>query len=255
MNFLFKLSIAVFVIFFFPQVVFGQDQKLKGKVVDEKGNPVAYASIRLKGSNNPEKGTVKGFSKEGTWTNKEGKYSIAIPRSYDSIICTHVNFKEKSEAIEGNSIINLVLDENKTTPITNSISAKYKAKAIGNKEQRINDDKKAIIIKEIFEKIEVNANFPGGEKKIKEFLNKEIVFSDSSFNKSIKGVVKVGLIIGTDGGIKNVTLLKGVDTYVDEMVLKAVQKFPKWKPAIQNGIAVEQYKEIAISFDISVEEN
>src|SRR5450432_1265336 len=82
---------------------FGQNRILRGRVVDESGQPVAFASI-----------TFNGYS-YGTNTDKNGNYIALISESYDSIVCTHVNYKSKSEKIEGNAIINLVLEKQATS--------------------------------------------------------------------------------------------------------------------------------------------
>lgn len=227
-------------VFIFGKNSFGQNQLIKGKVIDDAGKPVAYASI-----------TFKGTSKGGTWTLEDGTYSTFIPNGYDTIICTHLNYIKKSEKIDGNNIINLTLDR--------QIPRQSKIAVVGTHkytqdELKILKDKKNEVTKEdnrIFTKVEVYASFIGGEDAFQKYLTRTIIYPDSATISNVKGTVQASFIIGKDGLVKNVTLLKGINKFADELVLQAIIKMPKWMPAIQNGRNVEQYKEVSVTFDIT----
>jgi TonB family protein len=237
----YKSVLFLFSNLFFSLMSYGQNQFITGKVIDEAGNPVAYASI-----------TFKGTGKGGTWTSENGDYKTYLPKGVDTIICSHINYIKKEEKIEGSTILNFTL--NKQIPHQSGISIigthKYTVEELNNlklKNDLVEEPNK------VFSKIEINALFPGGESAVQKYLVQSIVYPDSANISNVRGTVKVGFIIGKDGLAKNATLLKGINKYTDKAVLDAVIRMPKWIPAVQNGRNVEQYKEVSVAFDIKGE--
>jgi hypothetical protein len=213
---------------------------IKGRVIDEAGKPVAYASI-----------TFKGSSKGGTWTMEDGTYNTFIPNGSDTIVCTHLNYIKKSEKIDGNNIINLILSrqvprQSKIAVVGTHKYTQEELTILKNKINEVDKDENGI-----FTRIEVYASFIGGEDAFQKYLTRTIIYPDTATISNVKGIVKTSFIIGKDGLIKNVTLLKGINKFADDLVLQAISKMPKWIPAIQNGRNVEQYREVSVSFDIT----
>lgn len=229
-----RLTAVVFFLSIFLSCA-AQNQTLHGKVTDKSGMPIAYASI-----------TFKGFS-YGTKTDKNGNYIAIISEKYDSIVCTHVSYNRVSEKIEGNTIINLIM-ESKVLPSTiilidTTFNGTRTSSFVAVEGDKNSGDK-------YFEKVEILASFPGGEKALQNFLKSRLVQLMPSTFPHVKGVVKCGFNISKDGIPQNFILLKGIDTIVDEYVMQVLKDMPKWIPALQNGPTVEQYREVAIYFDI-----
>ena len=240
MKFGFKLSISFFLLLIFTKFSFGQKQSITGKVIDDAGKPVAYASITFKGSN-----------KGGTWTMEDGSFRTYVPKGVDTIVYTHLNYNRNSKKIDGNDIINIVVDKKIPSQTTLNVVGTHKfttkeLSAIKNKRDEITeaDDR-------IFTKVEINASFIGGEKAFQKYLAMTITYPDTATISTVKGIVEVSFIVGKDGLAKSVTLLKGVNKFADNLVLQAISKMPKWTPTLQNGRYVEQYKEVSVSFDIT----
>jgi hypothetical protein len=212
-----------------------QTRTLQGKVVDRSGRAIAFASI-----------SFKGFS-YGTKTDKNGNYTAIISEKYDSIVCTHVNYKRMSEKIEGNTVINLVMERitlPATTLLVDTILASGSSSSLTTERGTpARGDK-------YFEKVEIFAGFPGGEKAFQQYLKNKILDSLPGTFPKVKGVVKYGFNISGEGIPKDFILLKGIDKSIDDYVLQVLSRMPKWVPAIQNGMSVEQYREAAISFYI-----
>jgi len=101
-----------------------------------------------------------------------------------------------------------------------------------------------------FTKVEIWASFPGGEKAFQKYLRTKITDSIPSNFPFAKGIVKCGFTISTDGSPKDVILIKGIENIVDAYVIRILSMMPKSIPALQNGPAVEQYREVQISFNI-----
>lgn len=74
--------------------LFAQQRIITGKVIDENGNPLANASIIIKGSS------------VGTTTNAEGNYSITVPSSARILVLSSVGFTPQDIIIGTRTTIN-----------------------------------------------------------------------------------------------------------------------------------------------------
>ena len=213
---------------------------LSGKVVDQIGNPIPWATIKFKGSS------------IGTCSGEDGTYSVPIPNHFDTAVCSHVDYNTTYQVIEGNNLINFILDPHQPIEYNVSITGIHNYQS----EQQAALENKIVEIpveldKYHWTKIEVNASFPGGENAFNKYAKKSMAYPDSSTIPNVHGVVKVSFVIGINGLPLNITLLKGVNKYADKIVLEAIKKMPKWNSAIQNGRYVAQKKEVSILFDIT----
>ncbi|MBN8837464.1 MAG: SusC/RagA family TonB-linked outer membrane protein [Sphingobacteriia bacterium] len=77
--------------------VIAQTRTITGKVIDEKGNPIADASILVKGT------TV------GTFTSKEGTFSLKVSTTAKTLIVVATNFTTKEIAIDQKNDISVSL--------------------------------------------------------------------------------------------------------------------------------------------------
>ena len=77
--------------------------------------------------------------------------------------------------------------------------------------------------------VEVMPSFPGGEKAMFDFINKEL----SLYYKSgmPEGKVICKFIIEEDGTISNVEVLRGVDPVLDKEAVRIIESMPRWIPA------------------------
>lgn len=96
-----KMLVMLTLLLFTSGVLLAQ-KTVSGKVADEKGDPVANASVLVKGT------TV------GTTTNDQGSFTITLPEGKHVIVISSVNFAEKQVTIgnETNVTINLVSNSN-----------------------------------------------------------------------------------------------------------------------------------------------
>lgn len=91
-------------------------------------------------------------------------------------------------------------------------------------------------------------SFPGGEKKMMEFLSKQIKYPQSALEQGIQGVVYIGFIVSRDGTLENIRVLRGVHPTLDEPALSAVKQMPKWKPGKQKGEYVNVQFALPVNF-------
>lgn len=94
---------------------------------------------------------------------------------------------------------------------------------------------------------EIHPEFPGGREALKKYLIKNINKSNTPSSSKGKSV-KVRFSIDTDGSIRDVKVVKGIDPNSDYQAKKAIQNMPNWKPAIQDGKKVRTKRTIPITF-------
>ena len=83
---------------------------------------------------------------------------------------------------------------------------------------------------EIFTEPEEEADFPGGEEKLFNFLDdnlNKVIVCDSKLKE---GVVWAGFEVDTIGHIKNLKIKKSYNSLVDNELLRVIKLMPNWIP-------------------------
>ncbi len=88
--------------------------------------------------------------------------------------------------------------------------------------------------------------FPGGIKKLFQFLREHLRYPDAAVSAKVCGTVFVGFDVQPDGSVTYARVLKGIGYGCDEEALRAVKAMPPWKPAEQSG------RPVAIAFSLPV---
>ena len=63
----------------------------------------------------------------------------------------------------------------------------------------------------------------------------KIVYPEIAKENGVQGRVTLQFTIDTDGSIKNVKVLRGVDSSLDKEAVRVVSSSPKWKPGMQRN--------------------
>lgn len=85
------------------------------------------------------------------------------------------------------------------------------------------------------EVVEEMPTFPGGLDALMKFMDENVVYSQAAINKKLEGDVEVAFIISPDGTLIEPEIIKKVHPMLDDAVLNAVKRMPKWKPGRVNG--------------------
>jgi TonB family protein len=107
-------------------------------------------------------------------------------------------------------------------------------------------------LNKIFEKVDVQPQFPGGDKKMMEYLN-NIKYPEKAKEQNIQGVVRVNFTIDREGNVRDAVVVKGIHPACDREVLKSVLKFPKFKPAQIKGENVNANYSLSYRFRLDNE--
>ena len=112
-----------------------------------------------------------------------------------------------------------------------------------SKGQIINDEGS-----DIFTVVEQMPKFPGGNKALFKFLNKNIKYPEEARKQEISGRVFVTFIVEDDGEITNIELLRGIGGGCDEEAMRVISIFPNYEPGLQRGIPVRVRFNMPIKF-------
>ncbi len=101
-----------------------------------------------------------------------------------------------------------------------------------------------------FERVEEEAEFPGGIREWSKFLQKNLNASVPSDNKARKGkyTVVIRFIVDKDGEISDIVAETNHGYGMEKEVMRVIAQGPKWIPAMQNGSVVKAYRRQPVTF-------
>ena len=100
----------------------------------------------------------------------------------------------------------------------------------------------------LFDVVEEMPSFPGGDRKLMEYLSENIRYPEELADACIQGRVIVSFIVEKDGSISNVKVAKSLAPLLDKEAVRVVSGMPKWIPGRQNGVAVRVRYIIPVTF-------
>ena len=100
----------------------------------------------------------------------------------------------------------------------------------------------------LFDVVEEMPSFPGGDRKLMEYLSENIRYPEECEEICVQGRVIVSFIVEKDGSISNVKVAKSLDPLLDKEAVRVVSGMPKWIPGRQNGVAVRVRYIIPVTF-------
>lgn len=101
---------------------------------------------------------------------------------------------------------------------------------------------------EIFMRVELPAEFPGGALAFGKYVSENISYPEYAKQNKIDGIIYIHTIVNNDGTLSDIKVYKGIEKSCDEEILKLFLKSPKWIPARQKGKYVRQRLIIPIKF-------
>ena len=90
-----------------------------------------------------------------------------------------------------------------------------------------------------FQLVEEKPSFMGGDaNQFSKWVNQRLVYPEIAKENGVMGRVTLQFTIGSDGAIRNIRVLRGVDPALDKEAIRVVSMSPKWTPGKQRGRAV-----------------
>ena len=96
--------------------------------------------------------------------------------------------------------------------------------------------------------------FPGGDKALTEWLQKNIKYPEEAAQQGIQGTVYLRFVIKPDGSVSNVEVVRKTNPLLDEEAIRVVKEMPKWNPGKQKGEPVSVYFSLPIVFKLGNKE-
>ena len=82
-------------------------------------------------------------------------------------------------------------------------------------------------------------SFPGGEKALQQFLADNIKYPALARENNIQGNCALAFVIGKDGAVSDIQILKDIGGGCGKEALRVVQQMPKWSAGEANGHPVK----------------
>jgi tonB family C-terminal domain len=98
--------------------------------------------------------------------------------------------------------------------------------------------------------VEQKPEFPGGEAAMYKWLSDNIVYPSAASEEGVQGRVVVEFVVGKDGSITNVRVVRPRHPALDKEALRVVKAMPKWMPGRNNGQPVKVTYTLPVTFKL-----
>jgi len=97
--------------------------------------------------------------------------------------------------------------------------------------------------------VEQSPAFPGGDMAFYNFIGRNVAQPELVKLFGFTGRIVVGFTVAKDGKLKDITTFSNAGLGYEEEVFAAINKSPRWKNGIQNGIPVDVKFTLPFKFD------
>ena len=212
--------------------------KLSGTVVEaaRKNVPVIGASVIIRGTTN------------GTLTDMDGKFVMTGVKKGDVIQVSFVGYQTQSVVVKDETPLTILMRDD-VQNLEEMTVVGYASDGVGASSVE-HPDKKVVAVVDIpkakeepqeeviFQVVEEMPQFPGGLGEAMKFLAKNIKYPVEAQQAKIEGRVIVRFVVGRDGSVSDVEVMRGVSPELDAEAVRVVSLMPKWIPGKQRGKAV-----------------
>lgn len=101
---------------------------------------------------------------------------------------------------------------------------------------------------DIFMVVEKMPQYPGGDSELIKYLSQSIKYPVEAQKSGIQGRVICQFVIGRDGTISNVKVVRSVDPNLDAEAVRVINAMPDWQPGEQKGQKVNVEYILPINF-------
>ncbi|MBI1289427.1 MAG: TonB family protein [Flavobacteriales bacterium] len=92
--------------------------------------------------------------------------------------------------------------------------------------------------------------FPGGDAALLKYIAEHVEYPAIAKENGITGVVYVSYIVGKDGSVSDVKVVRGADPFLDKEAVRVVKTLKGYKPGKQRGKPVPVQFTIPIRFQL-----
>jgi len=103
----------------------------------------------------------------------------------------------------------------------------------------------------IYEIVEVNAQFPGGDTECYKWLSQNLKYPADCMEGGIQGRVIVSFVVNRDGSIVDVKAIRSPHPSLTKEAIRVVSSMPKWTPARQGNKIVRSRFSLPLMFKLN----
>lgn len=103
----------------------------------------------------------------------------------------------------------------------------------------------------VYDVVEQMPSFPGGNSGLMTYLKQNIRYPAVAQENCVQGRVVVSFVVGKDGHISDVTVVRSVEPSLDKEAVRVVRNMPRWTPGKQGGEAVRVRYNVPVSFRLN----
>jgi TonB family protein len=102
----------------------------------------------------------------------------------------------------------------------------------------------------VYDKVDKMPEFNGGKEGLMKYLMNEIKYPKQSQKDNVQGKVLIEFVVAKDGAIKDVKVLKSVDSMLDKEAARVISNMPNWTPGENEGKKVNVKLVLPIMFQL-----
>jgi protein TonB len=103
----------------------------------------------------------------------------------------------------------------------------------------------------IFNAVEINPQFPGGEAAFGKFLRDHIRYPAVAKENNVTGRVFIQFVVERDGSLTDLKVLRDPGSGLGDEALRVLKISPHWTPGIQNGKPVRVQYTVPVNFSLA----
>jgi TonB family protein len=89
----------------------------------------------------------------------------------------------------------------------------------------------------------------GGKKAYDKYLENNLRYPHQALENKVKGKVTINFMVGTDGTLRDFSVMKSLGYGCDDEVIRLVKDGPKWYPSTEDNVAIESTVRVKMKFN------
>jgi TonB family protein len=197
---------------------------IRGKVTDaEDGTDLPGVVVSVKGT------------QEGTVTDADGNYEIALAAQPAELVFSFVGLQTLEVPVKNQDSVNVTL-ESDVSELSEVVVVGYSAE-------------KDVIRAEELSSYQL-AEPKGGKKAFKNYLVQNMQYPQQALEHKIEGKVTVQFSVETSGLLNDFRVTRGIGYGCDEEVIRLVKAGPKWSPTKRNDVPSRSKVKVRLRFSL-----
>jgi hypothetical protein len=197
-----------------------QNLIITGQVRDQQGQLLPGVNINVKGTTN------------GTVTNAEGKYSLALSDSNATLTYSFIGFVPQEMKVDkANDYADVKLMED-ATQLSEVVVTGYGEKRT--------DGEPVVRLAEPI----------GGPKAYDTYLDEKKIYPQQALENKVEGKVVIEFTVSTTGALSDFNVIRKIGYGCEEEIIRLVKEGPGWYPSYIDNEAVESLVRIKTRFEL-----